>query len=149
LKVPSANGPQLFKQGYSMASGLEEAVLRNIQAVSEVTELTRTSFGPHGHNKIIINHLDKTFVTSDAATILRELEVVHPAGKVLVLAAQQQEAEVGDRTNLVLMLAGELLKKAEHMLMMGLHPSEIIRGYELARDKVEEILPSAFHWTRI
>jgi T-complex protein 1 subunit theta len=105
------------------------------------------------------SHLEKHFVTSDAATIVRELEVVHPAAKVLVLASQQQESEVsgnmaastdelipgqiGDRTNLVLIIAGELLKSAEQLLNLGLHPSEIIAGYELARDKVLEELESA------
>lgn len=116
---------------------------------------------------MVINHLDKLFVTSDAATIIRELEVVHPAGKVLVMASQQQEHEVrrpaqahvlvnlgrltplllvqmGDRTNLVLILAGELLRKAEYLLTMGLHPSEVVLGYELARDKAIEELESAF-----
>ena len=83
-------------------------------------------------------------MTSDAATIIREVEVVHPAAKVLVMASQQQEAEMGDRTNLVLMLAGELLKKAEYLLTMGLHPSEIVQGYEMARDKAEAELESAF-----
>jgi len=93
---------------------------------------------------MVINHLEKLFVTSDAATIIRELEVVHPAGKVLVMASQQQEAEMGDRTNLVMILAGELLRKAEYLLMMGLHPSEVVLGYELARDKAVEELESEF-----
>ncbi|KAG6892242.1 hypothetical protein C0995_004724, partial [Termitomyces sp. Mi166 len=83
-------------------------------------------------NKLLINHLGRLFVTSDAATILREVEVVHPAAKLLVMASQAQEAEMGDATNFVLILAGELLKKAEHLLVMGLHPSEITKGYELA-----------------
>lgn len=134
-------GPSLFKQGYSFASGLEEAILRNIQACGEVTNLVRTSYGPHGRSKIVVNHLEKTFVTSDAATILRELEVVHPAGKVLVFATQQQENEIGNGTNLVLMFAGELLKNAESLLVLGLHPSEIISGYSMALQKAEEILP--------
>ncbi|KAK9899462.1 T-complex protein 1 [Cystobasidium minutum MCA 4210] len=139
LKVPKS-GPSIFKDGYSFQSGIEDAVIRNIQAVAQITEIVRTSFGPNGRNKMVINHLDRLFVTNDAATILRELEVVHPAAKVLVMASQQQEAEMGDRTNFVLMFAGELLKKAEALLTMGLHPSEIIAGYELARDKAEEEL---------
>ena len=89
---------------------------------------------------MIINHLEKLFVTNDAATIIRELEVVHPAAKLLVMASQQQESELGDNTNLVIVLAGELLKKAENLLRLGLHPSEIIQGYEIARDKALEIL---------
>ncbi|KAK4057565.1 T-complex protein 1 subunit theta [Microbotryomycetes sp. JL221] len=139
LKIPQG-ASSLFKDGYSVHSGIEEAVIRNIRAVSELSEIVRTSFGPNGRNKMVINHLEKLFVTSDAATIIRELEVVHPAGKVLVMASQQQESEVGDRTNLVLILAGELLRKAEYLLTMGLHPSEVVLGYELARDKALEEL---------
>jgi T-complex protein 1 subunit theta len=69
-------------------------------------------------------------LTSDAATILKELEVVHPAAKLLVMASQQQEAEMGDATNLVIVLAGELLKKAEELLRMGLKTSDVVVGYE-------------------
>ncbi|GAA5972658.1 hypothetical protein JCM11641_002961 [Rhodosporidiobolus odoratus] len=141
LRIPQS-GPSnnLFKDGYNMHSGIEEAVIRNIHAVAELAEIVRTSFGPNGRNKMVINHLEKLFVTSDAATIIRELDVVHPAGKVLVMASQQQEHEMGDRTNLVLILAGELLRKAEYLLTMGLHPSEVVLGYELARDKAIEEL---------
>ncbi|KAF9811745.1 hypothetical protein IEO21_06468 [Rhodonia placenta] len=132
LKVPKANNLQLFKEGYKHLQGLEDAVLRNIQAVSELSDLVRTSFGPNGRNKLVVNHLGRLFVTSDAATIIREIEVVHPAAKLLVMASQAQESEMGDSTNMVLIFAGELLKKSEHLLVMGLHPSEIIKGYELA-----------------
>ncbi|KAH9050994.1 T-complex protein 1 [Lactarius deliciosus] len=132
LKVPKANNIQLFKDGYKQMSGLEDAVLRNIEAVSELSNLVRTSFGPNGRNKLVINHLGKLFVTSDAATIIREIEVVHPAAKLLVMASQAQESEMGDATNTVLILSGELLKRAESLLVMGLHPSEVIKGYELA-----------------
>ncbi|CAE7173308.1 unnamed protein product [Rhizoctonia solani] len=135
LKVPKANNVQLFKEGYKHLQGIEEAVMRNIQAVGELSDLVRTSFGPNGRNKLIINHLGRMFVTSDAATIIREIEVVHPAAKLLVMASQAQEAEMGDATNTVLVFAGELLKKSEHLLIMGLHPSEIIIGYELACEK--------------
>ncbi|KAG0694950.1 chaperonin Cpn60/TCP-1 family [Suillus ampliporus] len=132
LKVPKANNIQLFKDGYKHIQGIEDAVLRNIQAVSELSDLVRTSFGPNGRNKLIINHLGRLFVTSDAATIIREVEVVHPAAKLLVMASQAQESEMGDSTNMVIILAGELLKKSENLLVMGLHPSEVIKGYELA-----------------
>ncbi|KAI0669430.1 T-complex protein 1 [Trametes maxima] len=135
LKVPKAQNLQLFKDGYKHLQGLEDAVLRNIQAVAELSDLVRTSFGPNGRNKLVINHLGRLFVTSDAATIIREIEVVHPAAKLLVMASQAQEAEMGDATNSVMILAGEMLKKAEQLLIMGLHPSEIIKGYELASVK--------------
>ncbi|KAI9061381.1 T-complex protein 1 [Trametes sanguinea] len=135
LKVPKAQNLQLFKDGYKHLQGLDEAVLRNIQAVAELSDLVRTSFGPNGRNKLVINHLGKLFVTSDAATIIREIEVVHPAAKLLVMASQAQEQEMGDSTNTVMILAGEMLKKAEQLLIMGLVPSEIIKGYELASAK--------------
>lgn len=83
-------------------------------------------------------------LTSDAATILRELDVVHPAAKLLVMASQQQESEMGDATNLVTILAGELLKKAEDLLRMGLKTSDIVTGYEraqkIALDTLEELV---------
>ncbi|KAF8824421.1 hypothetical protein HHX47_DHR8000139 [Lentinula edodes] len=140
LKVPKANNIQLFKDGYKYLQGIDEAVLRNIQAVNELSDLVRTSFGPNGANKLLINHLGRLFVTSDAATIIREVEVVHPAAKLLVMASQAQEAEMGDATNTVLILAGELLKKSEQLLVLGLHPSEVIKGYELACTKALEEL---------
>ncbi|KAI8148929.1 T-complex protein 1 theta subunit [Fennellomyces sp. T-0311] len=140
LRIPKGTLPQLFKEGYKFQQGVDEAVLRNIEATHELAEVVRTSMGPNGRNKMIINHLEKLFVTNDAATIIRELDVVHPAAKLLVMASQQQESEIGDNTNLVIVLAGELLKKAEHLLRLGLHPSEVIQGYELARDRALEIL---------
>ena len=79
-------------------------------------------------------------LTSDAATILRELDVVHPAAKLLVMASQQQEAEMGDATNLVIILAGELLRKAEDLLRMGLKTSDIVIGYEKAQQFALETL---------
>ena len=94
----------------------------------------QTSLGPYGRNKIVINHLGKMILTSDAATILRELDVVHPAAKLLVMASQQQEAEMGDATNMVIVLAGELLKKAEELIRMGLKTSDIVSGYEKAQN---------------
>lgn len=83
-------------------------------------------------------------LTSDAATILRELEVVHPAAKLLVMASQQQEAEMGDATNMVIILAGELLKKAEELLRMGLKTSDIVQGYEKAQNFALKCLEGGF-----
>lgn len=109
------------------------AVIRNIEACRAIAQTVQTSLGPHGWNKIVINHLQKMILTSDAATILRELDVVHPAAKLLVMASQQQEAEMGDATNMVIILAGELLRKAEDLLRMGLKTSDIVQGYEIAQ----------------
>lgn len=79
-------------------------------------------------------------LTSDAASILKELDVVHPAAKLVVMASQQQESEIGDATNMVIVLAGELLRKAEELIRMGLKTSDIIQGYERAQREALKIL---------
>ncbi|KAI9767994.1 MAG: T-complex protein 1 subunit theta [Geoglossum simile] len=151
LSIPSAPNSGLFKQGYQNYESEDGAVLRNIDACRTIAQTVQTSLGPYGRNKIVINHLQKMILTNDAATILRELDVVHPAAKLIVMASQQQEAEMGDATNMVIVLAGELLKKAEDLLRTGLKPSDIVQGYEragkfaletleeLSVDKVENI----------
>ncbi|XP_034873449.1 T-complex protein 1 subunit theta isoform X1 [Mirounga angustirostris] len=142
LHVPKAPGfAQMLKEGAKHFSGLEEAVYRNIQACKELAQTTRTAYGPNGMNKMVINHLEKLFVTNDAATILRELEVQHPAAKMIVMASHMQEQEVGDGTNFVLVFAGALLELAEELLRIGLSVSEVIEGYEIACRKAHEILP--------
>lgn len=88
---------------------------------------------------MVINHLDKLFVTSDAATIIKETDVHHPAAKMIAMAAKMQENEAGDGTNLVISLAGELMIQAEGLLKMGLHPSEILIGYERGAKKALEL----------
>ena len=142
---------QIIHSNITSYESEDGAVLRNIDACRTIASTVQTSLGPYGRNKIVINHLQKMILTSDAATILRELDVVHPAAKLVVMASQQQEAEMGDATNLVIVLAGELLKKAEDLLRMGLKTSDIILGYERAQkfaleeleklvvDKVEDI----------
>lgn len=121
-------------------SGLEEAVLKNIDACKQLSQMTRTSLGPQGLNKMVINHLDKLFVTSDAATILEQLEVNHPAAKILAMGAQSQQSENGDGTNLVVSVGGELLSQATDLLQDGLHPSEVVQGYQKAADIVYNTL---------
>ncbi|XP_053561962.1 T-complex protein 1 subunit theta isoform X2 [Bombina bombina] len=141
LHVPKTGFSQMLKEGAKHYSGLEEAVYRNIQACKELAQTTRTAYGPNGMNKMVINHLEKLFVTNDAATIIRELEVQHPAAKMIVMASHMQEQEVGDGTNFVLVFAGALLEQAEELLRMGLSVSEVIEGYEKACKKALEILP--------
>lgn len=84
---------------------------------------------------MVINHIDKLFVTSDAFTVIREVEVHHPASKMVAMAAKMQQDEAGDGTNFVISLAGELMLKAEILIKMGLHPSIILSGYEKAAQK--------------
>nr|OQO31874.1 hypothetical protein B0A51_00880 [Rachicladosporium sp. CCFEE 5018] len=133
LSIPNAPNAGLFKSGYQNYDAEDGAVIRNIEACRTIAQTVQTSLGPYGRNKIVINHLQKMILTNDAATILRELDVVHPAAKLIVMASQQQEAEMGDATNMVIVFAGELLKKAEELLRMGLKTSEIVKGYERAQ----------------
>jgi len=143
LHVPTAPGfSSMMKDGARFFSGLEEAVIRNIGACKEFAETVQTCYGPNGMNKMVINHLEKLFVTNDAATIIRELEVEHPAAKLMILGSQMQENEIGDATNFVIIFAGALLRVAEDLLRMGLKPTEVAEGYEVALTKALEILPS-------
>jgi len=143
LHVPRAPGfSSMMKDGAKFFSGLEEAVIRNIGACKEFAETVQTCYGPNGMNKMVINHLEKLFVTNDAATIIRELEVEHPAAKLMILGSQMQENEIGDATNFVIIFAGALLRVAEELLRMGLKPTEVADGYEIALNKALELLPS-------
>ncbi|CAE8616857.1 unnamed protein product [Polarella glacialis] len=80
----------LLKDGGKHFSGLDEALMKNIEACKNLAQITKTSLGPYGMNKLIINHLNKHFVTSDTNTMVSELEVMHPAAKLVVLAATSQ-----------------------------------------------------------
>ncbi|KAK9986378.1 hypothetical protein SO802_031329 [Lithocarpus litseifolius] len=140
LQMQSHGIQSMLKEGHKHISGLDEAVLKNIDACKALSIITGTSLGPNGMNKMVINHLDKLFVTNDAATIVNELEVQHPAAKILVLASKAQQEEIGDGANLTISFAGELLQNAEELIRMGLHPSEIISGYTKAINKTVEIL---------
>lgn len=130
----------MLKEGHRHYVGLEEAILRNIEACREISNITKSSFGPNGMKKMILNHIDKIFVTNDAATILKEAEVHHPAAAMLAMAAQMQKEDFGDSTNYVMTFAGELLSKAQGLIQTGLHPSVIIKGYELAQKECLRLL---------
>lgn len=130
----------LLKEGTKYLQGVNDAIIKNLEAVQELSVVTKTSLGPNGMSKMVINRHGKLFVTNDAATILNELEIVHPAARICVLASTQQETEFGDATNLVIILCGELLAQAESLLKMGLHPSDIIRGFEKGGDECERLL---------
>lgn len=137
----------LLKEGFRHYAGLEEAILRNIEACKEISDKTKTSIGPNGMKKLVVNHIDKLFITSDAATMLKEIEVNHPAAKMITMAAKMQELECGDMTNFVITFAGELLSQAESLIKFGLHPSDIILGYEQAAKKALDVLSGLSHYT--
>lgn len=102
MNLNAAAGLQgMLKEGHRTFEGVQGAVMRNIEAAKAIAGMVQTSLGPNGMNKLVLNHLEKIIVTSDCATIVKELEVQHPAAKMLMLAAEMQESEFGDNTNFV------------------------------------------------
>jgi len=137
----------LLKDGGKHFAGVDEALIKNIEACKGLSQITKTSLGPYGMNKLIVNHLGKHFVTSDTNTIVTEMEVMHPAAKLIVMATKSQEQECGDCTNFVVSLGGELLARAEELLKEGIHASDVYKGYELAYKKCLEGFTPLKCWT--
>lgn len=112
----------------------------NILAAKLVGETIRTTLGPKGMDKMLVDSLGDVIVTNDGVTILNEMQIEHPAGKMLVEIAKTQENEVGDGTTTAVILAAELLKRAEELLDDKIHPTIIVKGYRLANKKALEVL---------
>lgn len=112
----------------------------NIQAAKAVAEIVKTTLGPMGMDKMLIDSLGNTIITNDGVKILKEMEIEHPGAKLLVEVAKTQEAEVGDGTTSAVILSGELLTKAQELLRQKIHPTNIVRGYKIAADKALKIL---------
>lgn len=118
----------------------KDAQRLNILAGKILAETIRTTLGPKGMDKMLVDSLGDIVVTNDGVTILREMDIAHPAAKMLVEVAKTQEDEVGDGTTTAVIIAGELLKKAENLLDMDVHPTIIAMGYRQAALKAQEIL---------
>jgi thermosome len=114
----------------------------NIAAAKAVADAVRTTLGPKGMDKMLVDNLGDIVITNDGVTILEEMQIEHPAAKMLVEVAKTQNEEVGDGTTTAAVLAGELLKKAEDLLEQNIHPTVITKGYKLAREKALQILES-------
>jgi len=132
----------MLKSGHKHLSGPDATVVRNVEAARDLSRIVSTSLGPNGMNKLVVNHLERIIVTSDCAAIVRELEIEHPAAKMLSMASDAQDKECGDGTNLTVSFAGELLGQTEDLLRMGLHASEIVEGYKKAGERLLELLPA-------
>jgi len=117
-----------------------DAQRNNILAARVVAETVKTTLGPKGMDKMLVDRAGNIIVTNDGVTILDEMEIEHPAAKMVVEIAKTQEAEVGDGTTTAVMLAGKLLENAEKLLDMKIHPTIITRGYRWAEEKAQEIL---------
>jgi chaperonin GroEL (HSP60 family) len=138
--VPSGTVPVIvLKEGTSRTRG-KEAQRNNIMAAKAVAETVKSTLGPRGMDKMLVGSLGDIVITNDGATILKELDVQHPAAKMLVEVAKTQDNEVGDGTTTAVVLAGELLSKAENLLDQDVHPTVIIDGYKKAGEKAQEVL---------
>ncbi|MEM1712471.1 MAG: TCP-1/cpn60 chaperonin family protein, partial [Acidilobaceae archaeon] len=129
----------VLKEGAQRTHG-REALRANILAAKVMAEILKTSLGPRGLDKMLVDSFGDIVVTNDGATIVKEMEVQHPAAKLLVEVAKAQDAEVGDGTTSVVVLAGTLLEKAEKLLDENIHPSIIINGFTKALKRSLEIL---------
>jgi thermosome len=129
----------ILKEGTSRNRG-KEARRNNIMAARVVGEVLRTTLGPRGMDKMLIDSLGDITITNDGATVLNEIEVEHPAAKMMVEIAKTQDDMVGDGTTTAVVLAGELLKKAEELLEQNIHPTIMVSGYRKAALKAVETI---------
>jgi thermosome len=129
----------ILKEGSTRSRG-RDAQHNNIMAARIIAEAVRSSLGPKGMDKMLVDSLGDVTITNDGKTILDEMEVEHPAAKMMVEVAKAQDKEVGDGTTSVVVVAGELLNKAEELLNKNVHPTVIIEGYRRAAEKALETL---------
>src|SRR3989338_8618295 len=118
----------------------KDALRTNIEAAKAVADAVRTTLGPKGMDKMLVDSIGDIVITNDGATIMEEMQIEHPAAKMMVEVAKTQDKEVGDGTTTAVILAGELLKKAEDLLDQEIHPTVITRGYRLAKARALEAL---------
>jgi archaeal chaperonin len=118
----------------------KEAKRNNITAAKVVAELVRTSLGPRGMDKMLVNSIGDVTITNDGATILKEIDVKHPAAKMMVEVAKSVDNEVGDGTTSSVVLAGALIEKAEELINKEVHATVIVDGYQKASEKALDIL---------
>ncbi|MDD5416486.1 MAG: TCP-1/cpn60 chaperonin family protein, partial [Candidatus Aenigmarchaeota archaeon] len=121
----------------SMGKGAQHA---NIAAAKVVADAVRTTLGPKGMDKMLVDSMGDIIITNDGVTILEEMQIEHPAAKMLVEVAKTQDQEVGDGTTTAAVIAGELLKKAGDLLDQEIHPTVITKGYKYAKEKALDIL---------
>jgi archaeal chaperonin len=139
----SFNGPQipilLLKEGTTETKG-KGAKKNNIAAAKTIAEIVKTSLGPRGMDKMLVDSIGDVTITNDGATILKEIDVEHPAAKMMVEVAKSVDNEVGDGTTSSVVLAGSLVEKAEELVDKEVHPTVIMDGYQKALEKAREIL---------
>ena len=129
----------ILKEGSERESG-KNAQHRNILAAKAVAEAVRTTLGPKGMDKMLIDGSGDATITNDGATILREMDIENPVAKMIVEVAKAQDDEIGDGTTTAVIIAGKLLEKAEALLEQDVHPTVIVQGYKQAAAKAQEVL---------
>ncbi len=129
----------ILREGSKRTHG-SDAQHNNIMAAKAVAEAVRTTLGPKGMDKMLVDSMGDVVITNDGATILKEMDIEHPGAKMIVEVAKTQDAEVGDGTTTAAVLAGEFLTKAEDLLESGVHPTVIASGYRLAAAQAVKIL---------
>ena len=140
LTTTASGQPVLvLKEGTTRNRG-KEAQRNTIMAARVIGEVLKTTLGPRGMDKMLVDSLGDITITNDGATILNEIEVEHPAAKMMVEIAKTQDDMVGDGTTTAVVLAGELLKKAEELLEQNIHPTIIVSGYRKAALKAIEVI---------
>jgi len=129
----------ILKEGSQRTRG-RDAQSGNIAAAKAVASAVRTTLGPKGMDKMLVDTIGDVVITNDGVTILKEMDIEHPAAKMMVEIAKTQDDEVGDGTTTAVVIAGELLKRAEDLLDQDVHPTVIAHGYRMAADKAQAIL---------
>lgn len=129
----------ILKEGSERTKG-RQAQQNNITASSAIAEAVRSTLGPRGMDKMLVDSLGDVVITNDGATILEELDVEHPAAKLIIQVAKSQDKEVGDGTTTAVVVAGELLKLGDELLEKKVHGTKIVQGYKLAAKKAQELL---------
>jgi thermosome len=132
----------ILKEGTAQTKG-RDAQKNNITAAKLIAEIVRSSLGPRGMDKMLVDTLGDVTITNDGATILKEIDVQHPAAKMMVEISKATDNEVGDGTTSTVVLAGSLLSKAEELIAKDVHPTVIVDGYRMASDKAIEMLKNA------
>ena len=134
------NGPVLVLKESALQEKGKDAQKNNIAAAKLVAELVKSSLGPRGLDKMLVDSLGDVTITNDGATILKEIDAQHPAAKMMVEISKTIDTEVGDGTTSSVIFGGTLLAKAEELLSKDVHSSVIIEGYQAASEKALEIL---------
>src|SRR6266705_1713239 len=137
--MPAGTQILVLKEGTRRDRG-KGAQFNNIAAAKAVADAVRSTLGPRGMDKMLVDSLGDVVITNDGVTILKEIDIEHPAAKMLVEVAKTQDEEAGDGTTTAVILAGELLKKAEDLIDQNIHPTVIAAGYRQASDKAHEVL---------